>query len=42
VPVALDVHGARANGNAEEIGVDGEKRVECRRAKIGVPKRGIS
>jgi hypothetical protein len=36
------MHRAGANGNAEEIGVDGEKRVECLRTKFGVPKRGIS
>jgi hypothetical protein len=42
MPVALDVHRARTNGNAEEIGVDGENGVECLRTKFGVPKRGIS
>jgi len=41
VPIALDVNGARPDGNAEEIGVDGRGTlVECRRTKIGVPNRG--
>ena len=40
VPVALDVHGPRAYGNAEKIGVDGKKTGS--RVEIGVPNRGIS
>jgi hypothetical protein len=41
VSIALDVHGARADGNAKEIGVDG-KKPEVVGAGIGVPNRGIS
>jgi hypothetical protein len=42
VTEALDVNGARPNGDPEKIGVDEKIRVECREARSGVPNRSIS